>query len=62
MAGTVNVTTSLAEFAELLRTGSDRDRCRDVLVLLWRWQRDPDLDEESQVGARRLVQRYGKEF
>jgi len=62
MPGTVNVMSALAEFAELLRAGCDPEHCRDVLVLLWRWQRDPDLDEQSRECARRLIQSYGKTY
>jgi hypothetical protein len=62
MAGRVDVRASLREFSESLRAGTDPKRCRDILVLLWRWQRDPDLDEESHQQARELIQAYGKRY
>jgi hypothetical protein len=62
MAGTVDVTTALREFAELLGAGADPQRCRDVLALLWRWQRDPDLDEASQAHLRALLRQYGRSY
>jgi hypothetical protein len=61
-AGTVDVTTAIAEFERLLERGNDPERCFDVLAVLWRWQRDPDLTDESQRRARELVQRHGRAY
>jgi len=62
MSGEVDITASLGKLEQLLSEGSDRERCFDVLAVLWRWQRDPDLTEESRSRARALVQRYGKQY
>jgi Tfp pilus assembly protein PilF len=62
MSGTVDVTRALDEFEQTLAQDADRERCFDVLAVLWRWQRDPDLTDESQRRARALVQRYGRAY
>jgi hypothetical protein len=62
MAGTVDVTTTLREFEDVLKLGADRDRCFDLLAVLWRWQHDPDLNEDSRRRARELIQVYGKHY
>jgi hypothetical protein len=62
MPGTVDITRALDEFERTLAAGADPERCFDVLAALWRWQRDPDLTDESQRRARELVQRYGRAY
>lgn len=62
MPGTVDVTASLREFEATLSGGGDGARCWDILAMLWRWQRDPDLTAESRAGAEDLVRRFAKQY
>jgi hypothetical protein len=62
MAGTIDVRATLTEFDEILRKGTDPDRVRDVLAVLWRWQRDPDLDDPSRDLSRQLLNQYGRNY
>lgn len=62
MAGNVDVRSALDEVQQVLDEGTESERCLDLLTVLWRWQRDPDLTEDSRRRARDLVQTYGKRY
>lgn len=62
MPGTIDVTASLREFEATLSRGEDTDRCWDILAMLWRWQRDPDLTAESRGQAGDLVRRFARRY
>ncbi len=62
MPGSVDVTAALREFEGTLAGDADPQRCWDILAMLWRWQRDPDLTVESRGQAEDLVRRFGKKY
>ena len=62
MRGGVDVRSVLAGFGDFLKESDDQHSRQRILSLLWRWQRDPDLSDESKDTARRLIAAHGRAY
>lgn len=60
--GNVNVTSTLTDFETVLAGGADPAECWNIVAILWRWHRDPTLNEESRRRAGNLVRKFGKRY
>lgn len=53
--GSIDVTGSIAELADTLQRGDDREGCRLAITILRRWQWDRQLTQASRMAARKAL-------
>lgn len=62
MAANLDASRALDALEQILRHGEERERCREAIVILKRWEWDRDLDDPSRARASSLIREFGRRY